>query len=108
MTYSHLPTSCTGLYPKSSTLTSRLFDFLRPTFHPPNKKKMSLHDVVVGLLIFFPVLTTITVGLRLFVRTRLCKGAFGWDDVALVVTYVSPDALQETFRGFFFLTMIMI
>lgn len=50
---------------------------------------MSLHDVAIGLFVFFPVLTTITLGLRLFVRTRLCKGAFGWDDVALVVTYVS-------------------
>lgn len=56
---------------------------------------MSLHDQAIGLFVFFPVLTTITVGLRLFVRTRLCKGAFGWDDVALVVTYVS---LESPFR----------
>lgn len=50
---------------------------------------MGLKEQTIGLFVFFPVLTTISVGLRLFVRTRLCKGAFGWDDVALLVTYVS-------------------
>lgn len=47
-----------------------------------------LHDTFVGLVIFFCVLNTITVGLRIFVRTTLTKGAFGWDDVALVITYI--------------------
>lgn len=50
---------------------------------------MGLKEQTIGLFVFFPVLTTISVGLRLFVRTRLCKGAFGWDDVTLLVTYVS-------------------
>lgn len=50
---------------------------------------MGLHERLVGLLIFFCLLDTITVALRVFVRTTLSKGAFGWDDVALVVTYVS-------------------
>lgn len=49
---------------------------------------MTLHDQALGLFVFFPILTTITVGLRLFVRVKLCKGAFGWDDVALLITYV--------------------
>ncbi|KAK2614253.1 hypothetical protein N8I77_001099 [Diaporthe amygdali] len=49
---------------------------------------MALYDQLLGLLIFFSVLNTITVGLRLLVRTRLTKGAFGWDDIALVFSYV--------------------
>lgn len=48
-----------------------------------------LYDQLLGLLIFFSVLCTITVGLRVLVRTKLTKGAFGWDDAALVFTYVS-------------------
>lgn len=48
-----------------------------------------LYDQLLGLLIFFSVLCTITVGLRVLVRTKLTKGAFGWDDVALVFSYVS-------------------
>lgn len=48
-----------------------------------------LYDQLLGLLIFFSVLCTITVGLRLLVRTKLTKGAFGWDDVVLVFSYVS-------------------
>ncbi|KKY31808.1 putative p-type atpase [Diaporthe ampelina] len=47
-----------------------------------------LYDQLLGLLIFFSVLCTITVGLRVLVRTKLTKGAFGWDDVALVFSYV--------------------
>ena len=54
----------------------------------------SLHAVVNGLLIFFCILNTITVGLRLYVRTTLNKGAFGWDDVALVITWVSLRLLS--------------
>ncbi|KAI3395112.1 hypothetical protein diail_1727, partial [Diaporthe ilicicola] len=48
---------------------------------------MYLYDQLLGLLIFFSVLNTITVGLRLLVRTKLTKGAFGWDDVVLVFSY---------------------
>lgn len=48
-----------------------------------------LYDQLLGLLIFFSVLCTISVGLRVLVRTKLTKGAFGWDDVALVFSYVS-------------------
>lgn len=48
-----------------------------------------LHDQFLGVLIFFSALCTTTVGLRVFVRTRLTKGAFGWDDVSLVISYVS-------------------
>lgn len=50
---------------------------------------MSWYDQLVGLFVFFTILNTISVGLRLFVRTRLTKGSFGWDDAALVFTYVS-------------------
>ncbi|KAI7782488.1 hypothetical protein LA080_013488 [Diaporthe eres] len=46
-----------------------------------------LYDQLLGLLIFFSVLCTIAVGLRVLVRTKLTKGAFGWDDVALVISY---------------------
>lgn len=49
-----------------------------------------LHDQAIGLFIFFPVLCTVTLFLRLYVRTKLCKGAFGWDDVALILTWVCP------------------
>lgn len=59
---------------------------------------MNLYDQAIGLFIFFPILTTITVGLRLFVRIKLCKGAFGWDDVALIITYVSLRPTQ--YRNF--------
>lgn len=55
----------------------------------------SLHDQALGLFVFFTVLTTITVGLRLFVRMKLCKGAFGWDDIALVITWVSQNPPRE-------------
>lgn len=48
----------------------------------------SARDQAIGLFIFFPILTTITVGLRVYVRTRVNRDAFGWDDVTLVVTYV--------------------
>ncbi|KAG8157316.1 hypothetical protein KVR01_012700 [Diaporthe batatas] len=48
---------------------------------------MSWYDQLVGLFVFFTILNTITVGLRLLVRTRLIKGSFGWDDTALVFTY---------------------
>lgn len=50
---------------------------------------MNYYDTSVVLLIFFPVLTSIFVGVRIFVRTRLCKGAFGADDVLLIITNVS-------------------
>lgn len=47
-----------------------------------------LHNQTIGLFIFFPILCTVTLALRLYVRTKLCKGAFGWDDVALIITWV--------------------
>ncbi|KAK2596286.1 hypothetical protein N8I77_013182 [Diaporthe amygdali] len=53
---------------------------------------MAWHDKLIGLFVFFTVLNTISVGLRVLVRTKLTKGAFGWDDVALVFTYVSSNA----------------
>lgn len=53
---------------------------------------MNYYDQSVILLVFFPVFTTITVGVRIFVRTRLCKGAFGWDDVLLIITNVSSSS----------------
>lgn len=50
---------------------------------------MASHDQLVGVTIFFTVLNTITVALRILARTKLSKGArFGWDDFMLVVTYV--------------------
>lgn len=50
---------------------------------------MATHDQLVGITIFFTVLNTITVALRIFARTKLSKGAFGWDDTMLIITYVS-------------------
>lgn len=41
-----------------------------------------------GVTLFFTVLNTITVALRIFARTKLSKGAFGWDDIMLLITYV--------------------
>lgn len=49
---------------------------------------MGSFDQAIGLFVFFPLLTTITVGLRLWVRTRVNRGSFGYDDVALLITYV--------------------
>lgn len=49
---------------------------------------MATRDQLVGVTIFFTVLNTITVTLRIYARTILTKGAFGWDDVMLIVTYV--------------------
>lgn len=49
---------------------------------------MGWHDLVIGLFAFFIVLNTITIGLRVFIRTRLTKGAFGWDDIVLIFTHV--------------------
>lgn len=49
---------------------------------------MNARDQAIGLFVFFPILTTITVGLRVFVRTRVNRGSFGYDDVTLVITYV--------------------
>lgn len=49
---------------------------------------MATHDQLVGVTLFFTVLNTITVALRIFARTKLSKGAFGWDDIMLVITYV--------------------
>lgn len=51
---------------------------------------MGWHNQLIGLFVFFAIINTITVGLRVFVRTKLTKGAFGWDDVALIFTHVSP------------------
>lgn len=50
---------------------------------------MGWHNQLIGLFVFFAIINTITVGLRVFVRTKLTKGAFGWDDVALIFTHVS-------------------
>lgn len=55
---------------------------------------MATHDQLVGITIFFTVLNTITVALRIFARTKLSKGAFGWDDAMLIITYVSFARLQ--------------
>lgn len=44
---------------------------------------------LIGLFVFFLTLNTIVVGLRLYVRLWLKKSAFGWDDVFMILTYVS-------------------
>ncbi|KAJ4387115.1 hypothetical protein N0V93_007703 [Gnomoniopsis smithogilvyi] len=49
---------------------------------------MAGYDLIVGSIVFFMVLNTIAIALRVFVRTVLSKGAFGWDDIFLIVTYV--------------------
>lgn len=49
---------------------------------------MATHNQLVGITIFFTVLNTITVALRILARTKLSKGALGWDDIMLIITYV--------------------
>lgn len=50
---------------------------------------MATHDELISVASFFLILTTFVVGLRILVRLKLGgKGAFGWDDVFLVVSYV--------------------
>jgi hypothetical protein len=51
---------------------------------------MGWYEELIGLFVFFISLNTITIGLRLFTRLKLTKGAFGWDDVVLILTHVSP------------------
>ncbi|POS71514.1 hypothetical protein DHEL01_v210097 [Diaporthe helianthi] len=53
-----------------------------------------LHDRFIGISIFFIALCTATVGLRVFVRTKLTKRAFGWDDVSLVISYLLLIVLE--------------
>lgn len=50
-------------------------------------------DHLLGVFIFFLTLNTIVVSLRLYVRLWLKKSAFGWDDVFLILTYVSIQRL---------------
>lgn len=59
---------------------------------------MGLYDQSIAVFIFFTVLCTISVGLRIFVRTRLCKGAFGWDDIALIITWVCMSTRRGSLR----------
>lgn len=88
----------TNCFSSSYEMLSSLFAFpLTAAPDEPAQRAMNLHDQSIALLIFFPVLTTITVGVRIFVRTRLCKGAFGWDDVLLLVTTVSTPSCVQIF-----------
>ena len=57
---------------------------------------MGWYDQLIGLFVFFTVINTITVGLRLFTRIKLTKGAFGLDDVALVFTHVGSYGFFAT------------
>lgn len=50
---------------------------------------LSAQDQLIAIFALFLTLDTIAVGLRLFVRLRLQRSAFGWDDVFLTLTYVS-------------------
>lgn len=59
---------------------------------------MDWYDHLIGLFIFFTTLNTITVGLRVFIRTKLTKGAFGWDDIALIFTHVSSEQSLATLQ----------
>lgn len=56
---------------------------------------MSWRDQLIGLFVFFTALNTTTIGLRLFTRIKLTKGAFGWDDVVLIFSHVSRHRLFE-------------
>lgn len=58
---------------------------------------MGWYDQLIGLFVFFTVLNTITVGLRVFTRIKLTK-AFGWDDVVLIFTHVSLHRSSEMAR----------
>ncbi|ROW04459.1 hypothetical protein VMCG_04952 [Cytospora schulzeri] len=55
---------------------------------------MGWRDELIGVVILFCVLNTLTVGLRIFVRTTVTRGALGWDDVALVITYYNIAMLD--------------
>lgn len=67
---------------------------------------MATHDQLVGITIFFTVLNTVTVALRIVARTKLSKGAFGWDDIMLVITYVRFAGPQM--QRYFFLAINQI
>lgn len=59
---------------------------------------MGWHELVIGLFTFFMVLNTTTIGLRVYIRTKLTKGAFGWDDTALIFTHVSSHWFCATLQ----------
>lgn len=61
---------------------------------------MGWHELAIGLFAFFIVLNTITIGLRVYIRTKLTKGAFGWDDIALIFTHVSSRLHSAAFLVF--------
>lgn len=48
-----------------------------------------LNDQAFGVLIFFILLDSAVVCLRMYVRLYLKKSQFGYDDVFLLITYVS-------------------
>lgn len=50
---------------------------------------MGWYEQIITLFVFFLTINTLTVGLRLYTRIILTKGAFGWDDVVLLFTHVS-------------------
>lgn len=50
---------------------------------------MGWYEQLITLFVLFLTINTLTVGLRLYTRVILTKGAFGWDDVVLLFTHVS-------------------
>jgi hypothetical protein len=56
---------------------------------------MELRETYFSLIIAFLVIDTLTVGLRVVVRTRITK-SFKYDDVGMLVAYVrGPRKLKQ-------------
>jgi hypothetical protein len=55
---------------------------------------MWARDSITPAMITFLVLNTITVGLRVYVRTAISK-SFGYDDIAMLVAFVSTIFATE-------------
>lgn len=49
----------------------------------------SHHDSLFAAAVLFLVLNTVVVFSRIYVRTVVIPGGFGWDDFVLCLTYVS-------------------
>lgn len=45
-------------------------------------------QALLGVEIFFLILTSVVVALRLWVRLKMKKAVFGWDDIFLTMSYV--------------------
>jgi hypothetical protein len=58
---------------------------------------MGARDTFFSLVIAFLVIDTLTVGLRVFVRTRITK-SFMSDDIGMLAAYVSRPKKHTTYH----------